>query len=173
MRIHSFIILILSIIILSSFAGNDKYSMELAKLQKYESLALKKGIIGKEYVYNLTNKKGCNNTTIKYLGIIKTKNGIQYKVLSSFFVFSANIICHGTSNIKIYDLKNKYLGNYYVGMPSDLPDKITENKLICWSNSTECNYRNSFSVNFENGLPKKFFLPCTKNGGDECFFSSD
>ena len=170
MRTIHYITIILCITILSSFAGIDNYSLEFSKLQKYELLALKKESIGKTYVYDLTNKKGCNKTSIKYLGIIKTRNGKQYKVISSFFVFSAASTCHVTSNIKIYDMKNKYIGQYYVGMPYDLPTKITENKFVRWSNSTECNSRKGFSINFEKGLPKTFFLPCSKTGGDECSF---
>ncbi len=163
----------MSIIILSSFAGIDRYSLEFSKLQKYELLALKSEHIGKSYIYNLTNKKDCNKTSIKYLGIIETKNGKQYKVLSSFFVFSAASTCHGTSNIKIYDTKNKYVGKYNVGMPYELPSKITENKFVCWTNSKNCDLRKGLSINFEKGLPKKFFLPCSKDGGDEYRFSSE
>jgi len=145
----------------------------LNKLQKHELYALQTESIGKTYLYNLTNRKDCNKTSIKYLGIIKTKNGKQYKVLSSFFVYSAASTCHGTSNIKIYDMKNKYIGAYYVGMPYDLPVKITENKFVCWTNSKECDYRNGLKINFEKGLPKTFFLTCSKKGGDFCSFSSE
>lgn len=173
MRTIHYITIILCIIILSSFAGIDKYTLEFSKLQKYELLALKKQSIGKTYIYDLTNKKGCNKTSIKYLGVIKTKNGKQYKVISSFFVFSAASTCHGTSNIKIYDMKNKYIGQYYVGMPNDLPTKITENKFVCWTNSIECDSRKGFSINFEKGLPKTFFLPCLKTGGNEYSFSTE
>jgi hypothetical protein len=154
------------------FGQNYRYSLEFSKLQKYELLALKKASIGKAYVHDLTNKKGCNKTSIKYLGTIKTKNGKQYKVISSFFVFSAASTCHGTSKIKIYDIKNNYVGQYCIGMPDDLPTKISENKFVCWTNSKECNSRKVFSINFEKGLPKKFFLPCAKKGGEECSFSS-
>ena len=146
--------------------------MELSKLQKYELLALKNEKIGKAYMYDLTHKKDCDKTSIKYLGIIKTKKGKKYKVLSSFFVFSAAITCHATSNIKIYDMENKFVGKYYVGMPYDLPAKITENKFIYWTKSKECDSRNGFLMSFEKGLPKRFFLPCTKSGGDFCDFSS-
>jgi hypothetical protein len=173
MRTNRYITLFLFITILSSFAGIDKYSLEFSKLQKYELLALKSGSIGKTYIYDLTNKKDCNKTSIKYLGIIKTKNGKQYKIISSFFVFSTASTCHGTSNIKIYDMKNQFIGKYDVGMPYELPTKITENKFICWNITTECDSRKGFSINFEKGLPKSFFLPCSKNGGDECYFSNE
>ena len=156
-----------------SFTNKDKFESEFEKFQKLELLALKKGNIGKEYTYDLTNKEGCNKTKIKYLGVIKTKNGKQYKVLSSFFVFSAASTCHGTSNIKIYNLNNKYLGKYNVGMPEDLPTEIKNNNSICWSKTKDCDLRNNFSINFEIGLPKRFFLPCSQKGGDEMIFINE
>lgn len=70
-------------------------------------------------------------------------------------------------------MKNKYIGQYYVGMPNDLPTKITENKFVCWTNSIECDSRKGFSINFEKGLPKTFFLPCLKTGGNEYSFSTE
>ena len=173
MKTISYITIILFITVLSSFAKIDRFSLELSKLQKFELQALQKQNIGKVYIYDLTNKKDCNKTSIKYLGIIKMKNGKQYKVLSSFFVFSAASTCHGTSNIKIYDMKNKYVGKYYVGMPYDLPMAIAERKFVCWTNSKECDSRKGFSINWENGLPKTFFLPCSKTGGNDCSFSND
>ncbi len=69
-------------------------------------------------------------------------------------------------------MKNNYVGNYNVGMPIDLPNKISENKLVCWVNSKDCNWRKGFSISFEKGLPKSFFLPCTENGGNEYIFSN-
>lgn len=163
----------LSLTILSSFSSIEKFDSELKQLQKFELLALKSGKIGKNYTYDLTKNKGCNKTSIKYLGTIKTNKGKQYKILNSFFVFSAGSTCHGTSSIKIYDMKNNYIGNYYVGMPDDLPHKIAENKLVCWTTSKDCDLRKGFSINFEKGVPKRFFLPCTENGGDEYVFSNE
>ena len=170
MRTLRHITFLLLILILSSFSDNDK---EYEQLKKYELLALKKGSIGKSYVYDLTNKKDCNKSVIKYLGIIKTKNGKQYKVISSVFVYSAGSTCHGTSHIKIYDIKNKLIGSYYVGSPDELPNKIIKNKFVCWENSKECELRKDFSINFEKGLPKNFFLPCSKSGGNEYGFTSE
>ncbi len=156
-----------------SFTNRDKIESEFEKFQKLELLALKNGYIGKEYTYDLTNKEGCNKTKIKYLGVIKSNNGKQYKVLSSFFVFSAASTCHGASNIKIYNLNNKYLGKYNVGMPEDLPTEIKNNKSICWSKTKDCDLRNNFSINFEKGLLKRFFLPCSQKGGDDLIFTNE
>jgi hypothetical protein len=167
------ITLFLSITILTSFVSLDKFTSESSQLQKFELYALKKNMPGKIYTYDLTKKKGCNKTIIKYLGIIKTKSGKQYKVLNSFFVFTAGSTCHGTSNIKIYDKKNNYVGRYPVEMPYELPEKIIKSKIAIWTNSERCDAREGFTINFEKGLPKTFFLPCSKNGGKEYSFSSE
>jgi hypothetical protein len=53
---------------------------------------------------------------------VHTKQGKRYKILTLFFVFSASSTCHGTSSIKVFDMKNRYIGEYYVGMPEGLPD---------------------------------------------------
>lgn len=165
-------ILFVLTLFLFSFSNKDKIESEFEKFQKLELLALKNGNVGKEYTYDLTNKEGCYNSKIKYLGVIKTNNGKQYKVLSSLFVYSAASTCHGTSNIKIYNLNNKYLGNYNVGMPEDLPTEIKNNNSICWSKTKDCDLRNNFSINFQKGLPKRFFLPCSQKGGDEMIFTN-
>lgn len=151
----------------------DGYELEFRQLQKFELLALRKKAVGKKYHYNLTGKEGCNSTTIQYLGVVKTKKGKHYKVLNSFFVYTASSTCMGTSKVKIYDMKNRYVGCYDVGMPDDLPIKIIQNKLIYWENSDNCKARNGFSINIEKGLPKRFAIPCTQNGGDEFVFSND
>jgi hypothetical protein len=149
------------------------YDKEYDQLKKYELIALKKQRIGKEHIYDLTGKRGCNKTKIKYLGIIKTNSGKQYKLLTSFFVYSAASTCHGTSNIKVYNIKNNFIGKYTVGMPDELPFKIGEDKLIYWNNSQECSMKKTFTINCENGLPKTIFIPCTKDHGNEYYFNTE
>ncbi len=172
MGILRYITFFLFFTIISSYARNDNYS-EIRLLQKLELLALKRGSIGKTYFYDIANRKDCNKSAIKYLGIIKTKNGKQFKVLSSFFVFNAAATCHGSSSIKFYNLQNKYIGQYHLSMPYDLPTYIFENKFIYWTNSKECISRKGFFLNLKNGLPSKFFLPCTVKGGDLYYFSTE
>jgi hypothetical protein len=155
----------------SSFTAVDKGSFEYIRLQKLEQRALQKAI-RKTYVYDLTGRKDCNKTKIKYLGIVHTKQGKGFKILTSFFVFSASATCHGTSSIKIFDLKNKYVGEYYVSTADDLPDMLLKNKLLYLDISDGCNLRKGLQINFENGLPKTFFVPCSKAGGDLYNFSS-
>lgn len=172
MRTVHYTTLLLSILLLSSFADNDKSASEYGQLQKFELLALKDKSVGKVYTYDLTKNKGCNKTTIKYLGVIKTKRGKQYKVLSSFFVYSAASTCHGTSNIKIYNLANKFVGQYNVGMPEGLPDALQNNKLVYNENSQDCNLRKERTIDFSNGLRKCFTVACSEKGGDEYCFNN-
>ncbi|MBF04535.1 MAG: hypothetical protein CMP76_14715 [Flavobacterium sp.] len=166
-----YIRLIIFLVLLSSFTIHVNSNLENTQIETLELKALRKNVVGKSYVYDLTKLKNCNKTTIKYLGSIKTKNGKEYKILNSFYVFQSNSTCKGTSNIKIYDMKNKYVGKYYVGMPEELPDRITQNKNLVWENSKDCIMRKDFFINLENGLPEKFFVPCSKNGGNEYGFS--
>lgn len=159
------------LIFLSSFIINDKVSSEYTELQKLEYRALRH-TAGNSYVYNLTGRKDCNKTRVNYLGTVKTRKGKRYKILTSFFVYSASATCHGTSSIKIFDMKNRYIGEYNVGMPDGLPDILKDNKLLYIKNSIDCNLRRTGSINLRNGLPENIFIPCSKNGGDLYYFSS-
>jgi hypothetical protein len=164
-------ILIIYSLFVSSFTTVDEETSEYDKFQKLEYRALR-NTVGKVYLVDLTHKKGCNKTRVKYLGIVHTKQGKSYKILTSFFVFSASATCHGTSSIKIFDMKNRYIGEYYVGMPEGLPDILRNNKLLYLENTEECDLRKNRSIDLSNGLPNKFFNACSKNGGDMYTFSS-
>ena len=165
--------LVILLIVLSSFIITGKTNSGYDKLRELELKALIDDKVGQEYIYDLTGIKDCNKTRIKYLGVVTTTKGKQYKILTSFFVFSTSKdMCHGTSAIKIYDSINRFIGQYYVGMPEGLPDALKNNNLIYLDNSEECNLRNERSINFSEGLPKCFFIRCSKNGGDEYCFSN-
>jgi hypothetical protein len=168
--IRNLIILIVYAVSPSSFTTADKYSSEYAKLQKLEQRALRNRV-GKAYVADLTGREDCNKTKVKYLGIVRTRQVRSYKILTSFFVFSASSTCHGSSSIKIFDMKNRFIGAYYVGMPEGLPDILRKNKLLYLENTEECNLRKTRSINLSNGLPRRFWVPCSANGGDEYNFS--
>ncbi|QBZ98334.1 hypothetical protein [Flavobacterium sangjuense] len=166
------VLIILCLVVLSSFTVINRECPECDKLERLELKALKANSIGKQYTYDLSGLKNCNKTSIKYLGIVRTNTGKQYKILTSFFVFKTHVdICHGTSNIKIYDIKNKFFGYYYVGYPDNLPDYLKNNKLLYSTNSADCNLRKTRVIDCSKGLPKQFFINCSKNGGDIYKFS--
>lgn len=90
-------------------------------------------------------------------------------VLTSFYVHGDN--CRGTSNIKIYDASNRFIGRYHVSMPNDLPDTLIGSKLIYTKMQEECPLRKGTSISLSTGLPKTFFLHCSQTGGDIYTFS--
>ncbi len=151
----------------SNFTGDEEY----IKLIKLERKALLNGIC-KTYISDLIGRKGCNKTKIKYLGIVHTRKGKHYKILTSFFVFSTASSCRGTSRIKIFDMQNKFIGEYNVGMPEVLPDILRDNKLVFSKLFDKCNPKKRLSINLRNGLPKILSAPCDKIDGGISGFSS-
>jgi len=161
----------LSLISFTSTANNGDDD-EYFKLLRLEQRALRNGV-GKAYIYDLTGRKECNKTRIKYLGIVRTKQGKQYKILSSFFVFSTASSCRGTSRIKLFDMQNKFIGEYNMGMPDALPDALRNNKLVFSKSQDNCIPRKKLSINFGNGIPKTLTIPCSKSDGEIGYFSSN
>ncbi len=160
-----FILISTSTIAFSNFTDDEEY----IKLIKLEQKALLNGI-GKTYIYDLTGRKDCNKTRIKYLGIARTKRGKQYKILTSFFVFSTASSCRGTSKVKIFDMQNRYIGEYYMGMPDALPVAFSNNRLIFLKANDSCTPRKKIIINFSNGIPKALTFPSSRPGGEISYF---
>lgn len=64
--VYGTITLIILFVLVSSFTIIDKGSDDYAKLLRLEHEALQ-NTVGKIYVYDLTGRKECNKTRIKYL----------------------------------------------------------------------------------------------------------
>ena len=153
------------------------YSQQLDDKQLFDDLKLLRlkvitdSVIGKKYYYDFTKVADCNKTCISYLGQIKTDKNKSYKILTCFYVHGQS--CRGASRIVIYDLDNKYIGNYFVTMPSDLPDTIINNNLVYSKVNLDCKFRKGTKISFENGLPETIFIPCDKaDNGDLYSFSN-
>ncbi|HEX6427815.1 MAG TPA: hypothetical protein VF008_09025, partial [Niastella sp.] len=72
----------------------------------------------------------------------------------------------------LFNNKNQYVGNYYVGMPYDLPGKIENNALVFNSEDRgDCDAAIVTRIPFNNGMPKQILLPCKNNKADEYSFS--
>jgi len=156
----------------------NSFSQKVNDEQSYVELKLirlrliKESIVGRKFFYDFTKDSSCNKTCITYLGQIKTDKNKSYKILTCFYVHGQS--CRGTSCILIYNLKNKYVGNYYVSMPEDLPDTIINNRLVYTKFNVDCKFRKGTEISFENELPKTIFIPCDKiDMGDLYSFSID
>ena len=171
--LHRILVLTLLTTTLCSFEIITETNTEYEKFQRLKQDVLRASKVGHEYVYDLTGIDECNKSRLKYLGTVRTSRGNQYKLLTSFHVFrTSNKNCHGASAIEIYSLKNKFIGEYHVGMRVDLPDELLNKRLIYLTNSEDCNLRKDQSIDLSHGLPKSFFIRCSKNGGDIYYFSS-
>ena len=72
-----------------------------------------------------------------------------------------------TSRILVFTNENEYLGNYYVGMTYDLPEKIENNQIVFMHSETDdCDKKVITRLSFNDGIPKEFFLECKDGYGD-------
>ncbi|MFB9078708.1 hypothetical protein ACFFWB_15055 [Flavobacterium procerum] len=99
------------IIIMPKF-GNAQVKDEHLRLE-----VLHKNKIGKEFIFGKWNDKGGTETSLTYLGILKTDKGKAYKIMNS--VWTWGMSCRSTSRILIFNAKNQYLGNYYIFRESE------------------------------------------------------
>lgn len=121
--------------------------------------------IGKLYVFDYSKKNYYDKTEIIYLGKLKTKDGRIFKILISRWYWG--ISPRATSRIVLFNNRNQYVGNYYVGMTYELPTKIENNALIFKNNDGGgCDSKIVKRISFSNGLPQEFFLECKNKMGN-------
>ena len=121
--------------------------------------------VGKKYVFDRSKSTDYNKTEITFLGKLKALDGRIFKILNSKWYWGTSP--RATSRISIFNNKNQYLGNYYLTMTSDLPDKIETNALVFTNyDNKNCDAKLITRISFKNGLPRHFFLKCKENYGD-------
>lgn len=109
------ILIILTILFTVRLLGQSEYSKYIV------ADSLKKTIYTK-------NKHG--DSKINYLGTIKNSKGdTLYYVFTNFSRLQAAIVMHGHSNIIYLNKKQKEVKSYDLGMPENLPYKLTNNTL--------------------------------------------
>ncbi len=110
-------------------------------------------------MFDRTKGKDHNRTELKYLGRVKTKDKRVFKILTSTWYWGLSP--RATSNIWVYNSKNQYLGNYYVTMTNDLPNKIEKNSLVLTNEDDEdCDAKIVTRISFRYRIPKSIFLKC-------------
>jgi hypothetical protein len=128
-------------------------------------IALKRKDFGKEVSFSKTKRDNYDSLVLVYLGDIKTKKGKLLKILTSRWYWG--LAPRATSRIIIFNGKNQYLGDYYLTMTYDVPDKIEGASLIFINDKeSDCNPGQVTRVNLRNGIPKQFFLKCKGGLGD-------
>ena len=135
-------------------------------------VVLRHDTIGKTYIFDRSKNDDYDRTELTYLGKVETKDKRVFKILTSIWIWG--IAPRATSRIVVYNDKNQYLGNYYVGMTYELPSKIENNALVFFNKDVPgCDPKIVTRISFDNGLPRQFFLKCKDKSGNIYGFSSE
>ncbi|RFZ94243.1 hypothetical protein D0C36_01420 [Mucilaginibacter conchicola] len=131
---------------------------------------LRKGIVGKTFVFGKWTKEGETQTDLTYLGEVKTDSGKVYKVMNSIWYWGSSH--KATSRILIFDGNNIFKGDYYVTVVNNLPTKLVNREMIFDNkNNFDCDISTLSKVSFRKGIPMQFFRACKGNSGDIYSFS--
>lgn len=161
-----------SLILLVILAFSLTFSFSQVNYQRAFRLVLEGDAIGKEYSFG--QEKGANHDSLVliYLGDVKTDKGHVLKILTSRWYWGLSP--RATSRIIIFNQKNQYLGDYYLTMTNDIPDKIEDNSLIFTNdNANNCTPNLVTKISFKKGIPKRFFLRCKDELGDMYSFDQN
>jgi len=121
--------------------------------------------IGKEFTFNKSKPGYYDSLVIVYLGTIKTKKGRVLKFITSRWYWGLSP--RATSRIIIFNSKNQYLGDYYITLTDDVPDRIQGTSLVFVNaERSNCVAGLVTKVNFKDGIPREFFLKCNEQFGD-------
>lgn len=145
------------VLILTCFILQAVISYAQANHKKAFYLALRHNEIGKEISFSKTNGEDDDSLALVYLGNIKTKGGRHLKILTSRWYRGTSP--GATSRIIIFNQKNQYLGDYYLAMTDDVPDKIKGSFLVFINNKeSDCTPDLITKISFRKGIPERFFL---------------
>lgn len=134
-------------------------------------VVLKNNITDSLYVFGQWNEAGGSETHLNYLGIIKC-NEESFKIMTSCWLWGLSK--RATNRVLVFSEDNKYLGNYYLTLKSDLPEKIENNQIVfLHSQADECDKETISRLSFRNGIPSEFFLECKDGYGDIYMFDKE
>lgn len=148
------IISLLLILGLNSFGQNHDLLIRAEVLRNNE--------VGKMFIYGKWTNEGGGETHLKYLGKFSTTDGRTFKIMTSTWYWGMSK--RATSRILVFNDKDQYLGNYYVGMVDELPYKLDGSELKF--NSTKCGEIKTFNTDFKNGLSKSIYVGCKGENGE-------
>jgi len=161
----------LRILIFSFLLGTFLFSVGQDSPEKDRQTVLRQNKVGQVVVFDRSKPGDYNRTELTYLGRITSKEKKTYKIVTSNWFWGS--LPRATGKILIFDGRNKYIGNYYVTMIYDLPDKIEDNELVFVNDANDdCDPKLITKVSFQGGPPKQFFLKCKGNSGDIYSFST-
>ena len=158
--------------ILTLFLLQSLFSNGQVNHKKSFQVALENDEVGKEISFSQTKGKDYDSLVLVYLGDIKTQSDKILKILTSRWYWGLSP--RATSRIIVFNQKNQYLGDYYLSMTYDVPDKIEGTSLVFFNEKgSDCTPNLVTKISFRNGIPKSFFLKCNGQLGDIYSFSQN
>ena len=110
------------------------------------------------FVFGHWTKEGGTETRLALLGEVTTLKGRRFKVLNSTWIWGYSK--RATNRILIFSGRDEYLGNYYVSMIDDLPNRIESGHLVFINKLDDHCHVAKELVDLERGLPRRFFVSC-------------
>ena len=157
-------------ILIFLFASNS-LAAQINRTKAFQ-LVLEGDEIGKEYIFGQKAKGQYDSLILVYLGEITTDKKKVLKVLTSRWYWGASP--RATSRIIIFNQQNQYLGDYYLTMTYDIPEKIEDRSLVFFHVSKSgCDPNLTTRISFKKGIPKRFFLKCKGEQGDFYSFAQN
>jgi len=132
--------------------------------QMIRQKVLQKAIVDSIFIFGKWTERTGTETHLTYLGSVTTKHGQTYKILNSIWYWG--LAHRATSRILIFTNDNKYVGNYYVTVTTDLPTKMEKGKLIFKNTDGDCDKNLMTILDLKKDLPKQFFRTCKGKYGD-------
>ncbi len=132
---------------------------------------LVKANVDSNFIFGKWSENAGTETHLKYLGKVTTKHGKTFKVVNSKWYWGLSR--RATSRILIFAGDNRYVGNYYVTVTSDLPTKMQNGNLIFENIEGGCDSALTTIVDLKNGLPNRFFRKCQNESVEIYSFESN
>lgn len=133
-------------------------------------VVLNKKQVGKEIYFSKGNADHHDSLVLVYLGQISTRKGEVLKIITSRWYWGASP--RASSRIIVFNRKNQIIGNYFLTMTYEVPNRIEGRSLVFVNDKKEyCTDGRVTRVDFSNGIPKQFFLGCDGDNGDIYEFS--
>lgn len=129
---------------------------------------LQKNQIGEKFIDGTWNENGSTELHLTYLGLVKTEKNNIFKLMNSslFWGYSKR----ATNRILVFNEKNQYVGNYPNLILDELPTQFENGYLIFLNSKEDCDPELETKINFNKGIPSKFFRKCKAELGDFYFF---
>jgi hypothetical protein len=136
--------------------GVLSYSLGQVTDENIRGIVLRKGIKDSLFIFDFSRPNDHNETQLKYLGILKSKDGRAFKIMSYCWIWGLSK--RATNRILIYDRNNRYLGNYKLDMKYELPQKIENNELFFNVKDDKNAKSVQTRISFAKGLPRQIFI---------------